>query len=119
MAIDFTTGSHAAGYTLDKLAAYISMGRRSATVGTATIHGRCPAPTLPLGPRPHSIVVDDRTLTVVEGDDDGVSYTVKLSTQPSADVTVVDHGRRRGHGRDRVPGFADLHLIEPGTRRRR
>ena len=26
MAIDFTTGSHAAGYTLDKLAAYISMG---------------------------------------------------------------------------------------------
>ena len=35
MAIDFTTGSHAAGYTLDKLAAYISMGRRSAPLGNA------------------------------------------------------------------------------------
>ena len=86
MAIDFTTGSHAAGYTLDKLAAYISMGRRSATVGTATIHGVVGA-DVAIGPPAHSIVVDDRTLTVVEGDD--VSYTVQLSTQPSADVTVV------------------------------
>ena len=89
MAIDFTTGSHADGYTLDKLAAYISMGRRSATVGTATITGVAGA-DVAIGPPAHSIVVDDRTLTVVEGDD--VSYTVQLSTQPSADVTVVITG---------------------------
>ena len=86
MAIDFTTGSHAAGYTLDKLAAYISMGRRSTTVGTATITGVVGA-DVAIGPPAHSIVVDDRTLTVVEGDD--VSYTVQLSTQPAADVTVI------------------------------
>ena len=89
MAIDFTTGSHAAGYTLDKLAAYISMGRRSTTVGTATITGVGGA-NVAIGPPAYSIVVDDRTLTVVEGDD--VSYTVQLSTQPSADVTVVITG---------------------------
>ena len=86
MAIDFTTGSHAAGYTLDKLAAYIMMGRRSATVGTATITGVSGA-NVAIGPPAYSIVVDDRTLTVVEGN--SVSYTVQLSTQPSADVTVV------------------------------
>ena len=89
MAIDFTTGSHAAGYTLDKLAAYISMGRRSARAGTATITGVGGA-NVAIGPPAYSIVVDDRTLTVVEGDD--VSYTVQLSTQPSADVTVVITG---------------------------
>ena len=89
MAIDFTTGSHAAGYTLDKLAAYISMGRRSATVGTATITGVGDA-NVAIGPPAYSIVVDDRTLTVVEGN--SVSYTVQLSTQPSADVTVVITG---------------------------
>ena len=77
------------GYTLDKLAAYISMGRRSATVGTATITGVGGA-DVAIGPPAYSIVVDDRTLTVVEGDD--VSYTVQLSTQPSADVTVVITG---------------------------
>ena len=89
MAIDFTTGSHAAGYTLDKLAAYISMGRRTATVGTATITGVGGA-DVAIGPPAYSIVVDDRTLTVVEGL--SVSYTVQLSTQPSADVTVVITG---------------------------
>ena len=89
MAIDFTTGSHAAGYTLDKLAAYIMMGRRSATVGTATITGVSGA-NVAIGPPAYSIVVDDRTLTVVEGN--SVSYTVQLSTQPSADVTVVITG---------------------------
>ena len=89
MAIDFTTGSHAAGYTLDKLAAYISMGRRSETVGTATIHGVGGA-NVAIGTPAYSIVVDDRTLTVVEGL--SVSYTVELSTQPSADVTVVITG---------------------------
>ena len=90
MAIDFTTGSHAAGYTLDKLAAYISMGRRSATVGTATITGVSDA-NVAIGPPAHSIVVDDRTLTVVEGL--SATYTVQLSTQPSADdVTVVITG---------------------------
>ena len=41
MAIDFTTGSHAAGYTLDKLAAYISMGRRTVTAGYRHDHRRC------------------------------------------------------------------------------
>ena len=89
MAIDFTTGSHAAGYTLDKLAAYISMGRRSATVGTATITGVDGA-NVAIGPPAYSVVVDDRTLTVVEGL--SVTYTVQLSTQPSADVTVVITG---------------------------
>ena len=89
MAIDFTTGSHAAGYTLDKLAAYISMGRRSTTVGTATITGVAGA-DVAIGAPAYSIVVDDRTLTVVEGN--SVSYTVQLSTQPSADVTVVITG---------------------------
>ena len=89
MAIDFTTGPHAAGYTLDKLAAYISMGRRSETVGTATIHGVGGA-NVAIGTPAYSIVVDDRTLTVVEGL--SVSYTVELSTQPSADVTVVITG---------------------------
>ena len=89
MAIDFTTGSHAAGYTLDKLAAYISMGRRSTTVGTATITGVGGA-DVAIGAPAYSIVVDDRTLTVVEGT--SVSYTVQLSTQPSADVTVVITG---------------------------
>ena len=89
MAIDFTTGSHAAGYTLDKLAAYISMGRRTVTVGTATITGVSGA-DVAIGPPAYSIVVDDRTLTVVEGF--SVSYTVQLSTQPSADVTVVITG---------------------------
>ena len=89
MAIDFTTGSHAAGYTLDKLAAYISMGRRSVRAGTATITGVGDA-NVAIGPPAYSIVVDDRTLTVVEGDD--VSYTVQLSTQPSAGVTVVITG---------------------------
>ncbi len=89
MAIDFTTGSHAARYTLDKLAAYISMGRRSARVGTATITGVVGA-NVAIGTPAYSIVVDDRTLTVVEGL--SVSYTVQLSTQPSADVTVVITG---------------------------
>ena len=89
MAIDFTTGSHAAGYTLDKLAAYISMGRRSARLGTATITGVVGA-NVAIGTPAYSIVVDDRTLTVVEGL--SVSYTVQLSTQPSADVTVVITG---------------------------
>ena len=87
MAIDFTTGSHAAGYTLDKLASYIMMGRRTVTAGTATITGVVGA-NVAIG-TPDSVVVDDRTLTVDEGDEDGVSYTVKLSTQPSADVTVA------------------------------
>ena len=90
MAIDFTTGSHAAGYTLDKLAAYIMMGRRTVTVGTATITGVSDA-NVAIG-TPASVVVDDRTLTVLEGDTTGVSYTVKLSTQPSADVTVAITG---------------------------
>ncbi len=89
MAIDFTTGSHAAGYTLDKLAAYISMGRRSARVGTATITGVVGA-NVAIGTPAYSIVVDDRTLTVVEGL--SVNYTVELSTRPSADVTVVITG---------------------------
>ena len=90
MAIDFTTGSHAAGYTLDKLAAYISMGRHTVTVGTATITGVVGA-DVAIG-TPDSVVVNDRTLTVDEGDADGVSYTVKLSAQPSADVTVAITG---------------------------
>ena len=90
MAIDFTTGSHAAGYTLDKLAAYISMGRRTVTAGTATITGVSGA-NVAIG-TPDSVVVDDRTLTVLEGDTTGVSYTVKLSTQPSDDVTVAITG---------------------------
>ena len=90
MAIDFTTGSHAAGYTLDKLASYIMMGRRTVTAGTATITGVVGA-NVAIG-TPDSVVVDDRTLTVDEGDEDGVSYTVKLSTQPSADVTVAITG---------------------------
>ena len=89
MAIDFTTGSHAAGYTLDKLAAYISMGRRTVP-GTATITG-VSAANVAIG-TPDSVVVDDRTLTVVEGDTTGVSYTVELSTLPSADVTVAITG---------------------------
>ena len=90
MAIDFTTGSRTAGYTLDKLAAYISMGRHTVTVGTATITGVSGA-DVAIG-TPDSVVVDDRTLTVDEGDADGVSYTVKLSAQPSADVTVAITG---------------------------
>ena len=90
MAIDFTTGSHAAGYTLDKLAAYISMGRRTVTAGTATITGVVGA-NVAIG-TPDSVVVNDRTLTVHEGSTTGVSYTVKLSTQPSDDVTVAITG---------------------------
>ena len=90
MAIDFTTGSHAAGYTLDKLAAYISMGRRAVTAGTATITNVVGA-NVAIGTL-DSVVVDDRTLTVHEGSTTGVSYTVKLSTQPSDDVTVAITG---------------------------
>ena len=40
----------------------------------------------------YSVVIDDRTWTVAEGDSTGVSYTVQLSTQPSADVTVAITG---------------------------
>ena len=89
MAIDFTTGSHATGYTLDKLASYIMMGRRTATVA-ATITG-VSDPDVAIG-TPDSVVVNDRTLTVDEGDTTGVSYTVKLSALPSADVTVAITG---------------------------
>ena len=110
MAIDFTTGSHAAGYTLDKLAAYISMGRRTVTVGTATITGVGGA-NVAIGTPAYSVVVDDRTLTVVEGD--GVSYTVQAE-HAALGRRDGGHHRRLGHGRDRDPGFADLHLIELG-----
>ena len=104
MAIDFTTGSHAAGYTLDKLAAYISMGRHTVTVGTATITGVSGA-DVAIGTPDSSIVVNDRTLTVDEGDADGVSYTVKLSAQPL--------GRRDG-GRSPAPAGTDL-TVSPAS----
>ena len=80
-AIDFTTGSHSSGYTLDKLAAYISMGRQSTLVGTAVITSADTAIATP----PY-VVVEDNTLTVHEDGD--VTYTVKLSAQPSDTVTV-------------------------------
>ena len=86
MAIDFTTGSHTAGYTLDKLHAYISMGRRPDPQGTARLIG------VNVAPSPYSVVINDRTWTVLEGDSAGVSYTVRLSTQPSANVTVAITG---------------------------
>ena len=86
MAIDFTTGSHAVGYTLDKLTSYIMMGRRPDPQGTARLTG------VNVAPSPYSVVINDRTWTVLEGDSAGVSYTVQPSTQPSADVTVVITG---------------------------
>ena len=39
MAVSFTTGTHADGYTLDRLTAYISMGRRVADMGVVRITG--------------------------------------------------------------------------------
>ena len=39
------------------------------------------------------IVLDPTTLTVVEGDATGQSYTVKLATQPTVDVTVTVTGQ--------------------------
>ena len=65
------------------------MGRRTATVA-ATITG-VSDPDVAIG-TPDSVVVNDRTLTVDEGDTTGVSYTVKLSALPSADVTVAITG---------------------------
>ena len=38
------------------------------------------------------VTIDPTTLTVTEGDDTGVSYTVKLATQPAGDVTVTISG---------------------------
>ena len=41
---------------------------------------------------PGTIVLDPTTLTVVEGDATGQSYTVKLAAQPTVDVTVTVTG---------------------------
>ena len=38
------------------------------------------------------VTIDPTTLTVVEGDADGASYTVTLDTQPSGDVIIVVSG---------------------------
>ena len=38
------------------------------------------------------VTIDPTTLTVTEGDDDGVSYTVALTSQPAGDVTVTVSG---------------------------
>ncbi len=40
-----------------------------------------------------SVVLSETTLSVDEGDDTGVTYTVKLATQPSAEVTVTVTGQ--------------------------
>ena len=82
-AIDFTTGSHGNGYTLDKVAAYISMGRHSTLVGTAVITSASADTAITTLPY---VIVDDNTLTVNEDGD--VTYTVKLSAQPSDTVKV-------------------------------
>ena len=39
------------------------------------------------------IVFNPTSLTVTEGDADGETYTVKLATQPSAEVTVTVSGQ--------------------------
>ena len=69
-----------------------------------------------------SIVLSKTDLTVEEGDADGGTYTVKLSHEPSVEVTVTVTGQDTtdltlsGLSEDRHP---ELHAPPPGTMRRR
>ena len=89
MAIDFTTGSHAAGYTLDKLASYIMMGRRPDPQGTARITG-------------------------VDGGRRAQRELYRPAEHAALGRRDGGHHRRLGHGRHRDPGLADLLLIDLG-----
>ena len=75
--------------------------------------------------REPGVTVSRTALTVREEDTTGDSYTVVLSTQPTADVTVTVAGHC-GHGRDPRPDQPDFHHVElehgpggDGDRRRR
>ena len=63
-----------------------------------------------------SVVLSKSSLTVVEGDTAGQTYTVKLSHEPSVEVTVTVTGQdtdrpgAHGPGRGGHPDLYDLHL---------
>ena len=80
-AIDFQTGSHLEGYTLDRIEAQVQMGRTHISGNNAVIS---------LTKR---IVLSTEQLLVTEGDTNGSTYTVKLSVQPSENVTVTITGQ--------------------------
>ena len=69
-----------------------------------------------------SIVLSETTLTVIEGDTTGQTYTVKLSHEPSVEVTVTVTGQDTdrpgayGPGRGEHP---DLRRDQLGAWRRR
>ena len=62
------------------------------------------------------MTITPRTLDVDEGG--AATYTVKLNTAPTGDVTVAITSNNPDGG-DGVPGLADLHASELGTRPRR